>query len=74
VIKINKATTPIYFKNVFYVRNGPSSDPLDLPDAVNYIIEHFETRKTSHKRSISFYGIEKNNALRISVSNVLRLI
>ncbi len=42
VIKIKKATTPIYFKNVFYVRNGPSSDPLDLPDAVNYIREHFD--------------------------------
>jgi len=41
-VKMKKSTKPIYFKNVFYVRNGPSSDPLTLPDAVNYIKDHFD--------------------------------
>lgn len=41
VILVEAAPEPVYCDGVFIVRNGSSSIPLDTPDAVDYIDQHW---------------------------------
>ena len=44
VVECVKAKAPIFLEDKLYVRRGPSTTALELPDAVDYIKESFKSQ------------------------------